>query len=193
MPTALAQATAADEEPGLRVPGSVVMAPRRRLTESGAVYVASKYPARHSANPPRPPPMKGQSPEREDLPVPGSACDTQQEEVRRDGRRTRPASFVKHRRCTTVGPADGLARAEQCASSKPADSRPAAAIARGGKVELVGGRRCVQLRVHGDRELVASRVLNAAEPTVIDAIKAQARAKDVSLRDVTVLAGGANA
>ena len=65
--------------------------------------------------------------------------------------------------------------------------------ARGGKVELVGDRRCVQLRVHGDRELVASRVLNPAEPAVVDAIKAQARAQDLSLRDVTVLAAGANA
>jgi len=81
-----------------------------------------------------------------------------------------------------------------CASSKAC--RPATRRsdrARGGKVEIVGDRRWVQLRVHGDRELVASRVLNAAEPTVVDAIKAQARAKDVSLRDVTVLAGGANA
>lgn len=64
-------------------------------------------------------------------------------------------------------------------------------ILESGKLELVGDRLRVHLRVRGERELNATRVLYAAEPIVVSAIKAAGKNKDVvSLVDVEVLAGG---
>jgi hypothetical protein len=47
-------------------------------------------------------------------------CDTQQEEVRRDGPRTRPALLVKHHRCTTPVAGGAPRIQKERATSNPA-------------------------------------------------------------------------
>lgn len=61
-----------------------------------------------------------------------------------------------------------------------------------GKLEVVGDRLRVHLRVRADRELDAARVLYGAEQMVVDAIKSAERGKgkEIALPDVQVLAGG---
>lgn len=72
----------------------------------------------------------------------------------------------------------------------PTPKTAAEIVLESGKLELVGDRLRVHLRVRGDRELEATRVLYAAEPIVVAALKAAGKQKQVSLPDVQVLAGG---
>ena len=76
----------------VRCPCSVVDGTETRAHRHRSRLMAGGCPARQPATSSTLPTDSGQSPEPENLPVPGSACDTQQEEVRRGDRPTRAAS-----------------------------------------------------------------------------------------------------
>ncbi len=87
-------------------------------------------------------------------------------------------------------PLEPVTLAEIHGSPLPTLREAAEIVSESGKIGVIAGQLTVQLRVRGDRELDAARVLHAAEALVVSTLNKEGNVEVEKLPNKPVLAGG---